>query len=178
MNKLAYRYAQALYELSTSEKCEDQLLKELKMIQTLYEENPGLNPLLAQSQVSKDEKKKLLDELFGWAHPYILNTLKLLVDKQRTQITVDCCKAYRDLYNDAHNIIQGIAFTTIPLSDSELQTLEKELSDKEHKTIQLVNRLDPTLVKGIKIRYGDKILDASLKARIEGLRNCLIEGRS
>ncbi len=178
MTKLASRYAQALYELSVSEKCEEQLLKELKTIQSLFEENPGLTPLLAQSQVTKDQKKKLLDEIFGWAHPYILNTLKLLVDKQRTQITVDCCKTYRELYNDAHNIIQGIAYTTIPLSDSELLALEKELSDKEAKTIQLVNRLDPTLVKGIKIRYGDKILDASLKARIEGLRNSLIEGRS
>ncbi len=178
MSKLASRYAQALYDLSVSDKFEEQCLTELKTIKDLFEDNPGLDALLAQSQISKDEKKKLLDEVFGWAHPYILNTLKLLVDKQRTQITVDLCKTYREFYNEAHNIIQGVAYTTIPLSDDELHALEKDISDKESKTIELINRLDPTLVKGIKIRYGDKVLDASLKARVQGLRDSLIEGRS
>lgn len=178
MNKLASRYAQALYDLSVEKKLEEKCLNELKTIKDLFEENPDLVPLLAQTQISKDEKKKLLDEVFGWAHPYILNTLKLLVDKQRTQIVVDLCKTYREFYNSAHNIVQGVAYTTIPLSADELHTLEKDLSLKESKTIELVNRIDPTLVKGIKIRYGDKVLDASLKARIQGLRDSLIEGRS
>lgn len=178
MNKLASRYAHALYDLSEQEKLEEQHVKELKMIQSLFVENPGLNALLAQSQISKIEKKKLIDELFGWAQLYIVNTLKLLVDKQRTQITLDVCKAYRELYNEKHNIIQGIAYTTIALSESELNALEKEISAKESKQVELINRIDPTLIKGIKIRYGDKILDASLKARIENLRSSLIEGRS
>lgn len=178
MSKLASRYAQALYDLSVEEKCEEICLKELKTIKDLFEENPGLNALLAQSQISKDEKKNLIEEVFSWAHPYILNTLKLLVDKQRTQIIEDLCKTYREFYNEAHNIVQGVAYTTIPLSDDELHALEKDLSLKENKTIELINRLDPTLVKGIKIRYGDKVLDASLKARLQGLRDSLIEGRA
>lgn len=178
MNKLASRYANALFDLATEEKIDEVLLKEIKIIQDLFEKNPGLIPLFAQSQISKEAKKELIDQAFGWAHPYVVNTLKLLIDKHRALIVIDFCKGFRNLYNESHNIIQGIAYTVFALSDEELRALENDISEKEKCSIELVNRIDPTLLKGIKIRYGDKVIDASLKARIEALRDNLIEGRS
>ncbi len=52
------------------------------------------------------------------------------------------------------------------------------LSDREKQKVSLVNRIDPTLISGVKIRFEDKVIDGSMKARIENMRAVLREGRS
>jgi F-type H+-transporting ATPase subunit delta len=178
MEKLATRYAIALYDLSLEEKVEELILKDIKNIQSIFELENDLSKILKLSQISKEDKKAILADLFSFSHPYVLNTLKLMVDKHRASHILEMCKSYRSLYAQKHNIIEGIAYTAIKLSDEELRNIELELSEKEQQTIVLINRVDPKLIKGIKIRFADKVIDASLQARIENLRQVLREERA
>lgn len=178
MDKLATRYAIALYDLAIEEKIEDTLLAQLKQVQTVFENEDDFLKVLNQSQISKEDKKRLMDEVFSFVHPYGLNTLKLMVDKTRVSHILEMCRSFRSLYAQQHNIVEGIAYTAIKLSDAELRQIEHELSETEKQTIVLINRVDPKLIKGIKIRFGDKVIDASLQARIENLRQVLREERA
>lgn len=178
MDKLATRYAIALYELTFEDKIEALVLNQLRDIQSVFENEQELGKVLTLTQISKEDKKALLVDIFRFSHPYVLNTLKLMIDKQRASHILEMCKSYRGLYAQKHNIIEGIAYTAVKLSEEELRSIEKELSEKEEQTIVLSNRIDPKLIKGIKIRFGDKVIDASLQARIENLRQVLREERA
>lgn len=178
MDKLATRYAIALYELSSEEKIEETVLNQLKQVQMIFENETDFTKVLTQNQISKEEKKVLLEEIFSFTHPYVLNTLKLMLDKKRASHILEMCKSYRSLYAQKHKIIEGIAYTALKLSDQELRQIERELSEHENQAIVLTNRIDPKLIKGIKIRFGDKVIDASLQARIENLRQVLREERA
>ena len=65
-----------------------------------------------------------------------------------------------------------------PLTKEEIKELESSLSLKQKQTVSIINRIDPTLISGIKIRFDDKVIDGSMKSRIENLRSVLREGRS
>ena len=59
-----------------------------------------------------------------------------------------------------------------------IKELEDSLSLKQKQTVSIINRIDPTLISGIKIRFEDKVIDGSMKSRIQNLRSVLREGRS
>lgn len=178
MEKVASKYAGALFELALDHSIDELLLQQVKEVQSVLEDQPAFVDLLNKTQIAKDEKKSLVLEVFHKVHPYLQNSLLLLVDRHRALLIPSFLQAYRHHYNTHHQIIEGIAYTVTPLPKSDLLALEKELSDLENQKVELINRLDPRLIKGIKIRFGDKILDASMKTRIENLRSTLKEGRS
>jgi len=178
MEKIAAKYAAALFEIALEQKIEQRLLSETKQLEEQLSAQPAFLKLLSQSQINSNEKKAMLVEVFPSFHPYLLNLLQLLVDKRRGLLMVDVMKEYRHLHNRHFHIIEAVAYTVIALTKDEIEEIEKTLSLKEGASVTLTNRLDASLISGIKIRFEDKVIDASMKTRIKDLREHLIEGRS
>lgn len=178
MEKIAAKYAAALFEIALEQKIEERLLVETRQLEEQLRAQPAFLKLLSQSQISAAEKKSMLVEVFPSFHPFLLNLLQLLVDKRRSILMVEVMKEYRHLYNKNFNIIEAIAYTVIALTQDEIKEIEETLSLKEGAKVMLTNRLDSSLISGIKIRFEDKVIDASMKTRIKDLREHLIEGRS
>lgn len=178
MDKIASRYALALFELSEDQRIEAALLTQVKQLVKVFEEQPGFIQLLDKTQIPKAEKKQILKDVMLDIHPLLINTLSLLVDKQRSRLIPSVLVEYKHLYNQKYSILEAVAYTVTPLSEEDLKALQTVLSEKEHRTVELTNRLDPRLIKGIKIRYEDKVIDASMKTRIENLRDMLMEERA
>jgi F-type H+-transporting ATPase subunit delta len=179
MKIIASRYASALFELAQEEKKEALFRDQIKFVLQSLEAHPELLNLMNKTQVSKDEKRKLLDQLYApYVDAYILQIMKLTVDKQRQRILPYVFRAYLRLHNEHFNIIEAIAYSVDPLTPDEILALEQDLSEKEQQTVTISNRLDKSLVSGIKLSYGDKIIDGSMKGRLEQLRTTLLKERS
>jgi F-type H+-transporting ATPase subunit delta len=102
----------------------------------------------------------------------------LLIDKNRAMVLDHFVEEYLHLHNQHSNIVEAIAYSVTPLTKEEIKELESSLSLKQNQTVSIINRIDPTLISGIKIRFDDKVIDGSMKSRIENLRSVLREGRS
>ncbi len=179
MKIIASRYASALFELAQEEKKESLFKDQIKFVLQSLEAHPELINLLNKTQISKQEKRNILEQLYGPSvDAYILQIMKLSIDKQRQRILPYVFRAYLRLHNEHFNIIEAIAYTVDPLTPDEILALEKDLSDKEQQTVTITNRLDKSLVSGIKLSYGDKIIDGSMRGRIEQLRTTLLKERS
>lgn len=179
MNLVAERYASALFELAREEGKDHRFKEETQFVAQTLKAHPELTHLLSRSQLSKDEKRRILDDIFkDRLDPYVLHVLKLMSDKHRQRLYGAMAQAYIRLYNQHYNILEAIVYSVKPLSEAEHQALQAELSAKEHKTVHLENRLDPTLLSGIKLSYGDKIVDGSMRARLLNLRTNLLKERS
>lgn len=179
MKIIASRYASALFELAQEEKKESLFKDQIKFVLQSLEAHPELINLLNKTQISKQEKRNILEQLYGsYVDAYILQIMKLSIDKQRQRILPYVFRAYLRLHNEHFNIIEAIAYTVDPLTPDEILALEKDLSDKEQQTVTITNRLDKSLVSGIKLSYGDKIIDGSMRGRIEQLRTTLLKERS
>lgn len=179
MKKVASKYAVAVFELAQEQKLEEQFYREMHQIDAILTTHPEIIQLLNKTQFTKQQKKDLIKDIFGEVvHPFLLNTFYLLVDKNRSLILPHLTKEYRHIHNQSFKILEAVAYSVSPLSDKELSELEENLSDREKQKVSLVNRIDPTLISGIKIRFEDKVIDGSMKARIENMRAVLREGRS
>ena len=177
MGKAAAIYAEALYGLAEEVKKESDWKEQLEALNTLWRETPEILRFFARTQVSKQDKKTVLKESLGAnVDTTIVNTLCLLVDKDRMALFPDMIEEYRHHYNRIHNIAEGIVYSVYPLDKTQLQNLNRDFSERRKQTVELTNRIDPTLISGIKVSLENTIIDGSMKARIANLKTELVKG--
>ena len=167
MSQVGTVYAQALYALTKEEACSEAVLKELTALNESFEKEPKFVQLLSAPNLSKEERCGILDESFrGKVHPYVLNFLKILTEKGYMRRFSDCCKAFRQLYNEDHGILEVFAYTAIALSDDQKQRLSQKLQAVTGKTIDLCNRVDPSCLGGVRLDYDGKRVDDTVEHRL------------
>lgn len=174
MSEAAGVYGQGLYALAKEESLEDAILQELTTLQTAFAEQPEFLKLLASSNVSKQERIDIIDSSFrGKTQPYVLNFLKLLTEKGYIARFADCCKAYRAQYNEDKGILQVQAVSALPLSDSQKTQLTDKLAAITGKKIDLVCKVDPSVLGGIRLNYGGIQVDGTVQSRLQAMEKRL-----
>ena len=179
MDKIASRYAEALVAIAQDEKRLDVFKAQAKALYNVFRENPDYVGLFSKPQLSIAEKHELLDSVLGQRiDPYWLNLLKLLVDKRRGHLMEAVTLDFIHLANAASGIEEGTVYSVYPLAEADLTALEASYSAQRKTQVELLNRLDPTLISGIRIRFNESVIDLSLSAQLDALRDTLREGRS
>ena len=170
MSQVGSVYGQALYALTKEETCSEAVLNELSALNESFEKEPKFLRLLSAPNLSKEERCGILDESFrDKVHPYILNFLKILTEKGYIRQFSDCCKAFRQLYNEDHGILEVFAYTAIALSDDQKQRLSQKLHAVTGKTIDLINRVDPSCLGGVRLDYDGKRVDDTVEHRLSSI---------
>ena len=174
MTQVGTTYAEALYVLAKDEGLEDVILEELTALGAGFEEEPAFARLLSAPNLSKEERCGILDKSFrGKVQPYVLNFLKILTEKGYARHFTDCCKAYRDLYNQHHGILPVTAVTALALTEDQSARLARKLSAITGKTVDLHNRVDPAVLGGVRLDYDGKRVDGTVESRLKAVDKLL-----
>ena len=99
--------------------------------------------------------------------------MKILTEKGYMRHFADCCKAYRQSYNQDHGILEVTAVTALALNADQAQRLTEKLAKVTGKTVDLQNRVDPACLGGIRLDYDGKRLDDTVSHRLESVRSML-----
>ena len=167
MSQVGTVYAQALYALTKEEHCSEAVLQELAVLNKSFGEEPKFVQLLSAPNLSKQERCDILDRSFrGKVQPYVLNFLKILTEKGYIRRFSDCCKAFRQLYNEDHGILEVFAYTAIPLNEDQKARLTQKLQAVTGKNIDLINRIDPGCLGGVRLDYDGKRVDDTVAHRL------------
>ena len=167
MSQVGTVYAQALYSLTKDEACSEIVLQELTVLKESFEQEPDFPRLLSAPNLSKEERCQILDSSFREkVHPYVLNFLKILTEKGYMRHFSDCCKAFRQFYNEDHGILEVFAYTAIPLTEDQKERLSQKLQAVTGKTIDLINRVDPGCLGGVRLDYDGKRVDDTVAHRL------------
>lgn len=174
MTEVGSVYGEALYDLALSEGLSEAILKELTVLSQSFAVEPDFIRLLGTPSLSKQERCQILDDSFrGKVHSYVLNFLKILTEKGYMRHFGDCCDAYRTIYNRDNGILVVTAVTAVALSDSQQLRLNERLAAITGKKIELVNRIDPNCLGGIRLDYDGKRLDDTVEHRLSTIRSVL-----
>jgi len=177
MDKTSAIYANAFFDVAQSVKQEVEWRDQLESLAAAWRDTPEILRFFARTQISKTEKKEVLRaSLGGSIDPTLLNALCLLVDKDRMGTFMEIVADYRHLYNAKNNIAEGLVYSVRPLNVNELESLDREFSQRINKTVRFTNKTDPTLISGIKIQLENKVMDGSMKYRISQLKTELVKG--
>ena len=168
-------YGQAIYDLAISEGLGKTILDQLNVLEhSITVEEPGFLKLLSAPTLSKQERCQILDQSFrGKVHPYVLNFLKILTEKGYIRHFSHCVQAYRESWYRDNDILLVEAVTAVPLTMEQLKKLTRKMISLTGKTIELRNRLDPTVIGGIRLDYDGKRLDDTVSHRLEAVRTML-----
>ena len=179
MDKVSSRYAEALMEIAAMTYSYDAYKQQAKVIRQAFKDNPEFGSLFQKTKLSDEEKKALIQSVFGKKiDPMIINLMYLLVDKRRMMLVAEIMDEYIHMANHKLAIEEGIVYSIRQLPESDMKDLERELSLKHHVSVELTNKIDINLISGLKIKFKESVIDASLSAKLEGLRETLREGRS
>lgn len=176
MESVASSYGLALFQLAK----EDQQLKEYKNDLDFISQSLTVDYLkfFNQKMISEEERISLLEKCFKEnVQPMVLNFLKLLVVKGRMTSLFEIIKEYKVLYNDALGIVEGFVYSTVTLDKNQIDEIETAVSKKEDKTVVLENKIDESLIGGIKVVVGDHVYDGSIKNKIASLQSELLKGK-
>ena len=177
MTGIGENYAQALYSLAKEENATEEILRQLKHLGSAFSETPEFVRLLAAPNLTKDQRVAVIDDSFrGKVHPYVLNFLKLLTEKGHIRAFSDCVKAYTKQYNADHGIVSVQAVAAVALTEDQQKKLQHKLEDVTGKQIELICRVDPGCIGGVRLDYDGKRIDGTVKSRLDAMKQ-LLESR-
>lgn len=175
---VAKRYAVAFYELAIEENMLDTWYGELNAIVESFYGEKDFMTILNSPRLNRQEKKNLVDKVLeGKASGAVDNLLKLLIDRDRFRILDEVFEELEKLYLNEKNIVHAEVYSVMNLGEARLEELKKILEVKLEKHIVIENKIDASLIGGIMLKIGDKIIDGSIKRRLELLKDDLLTAK-
>ncbi|WP_148411813.1 ATP synthase F1 subunit delta [Murimonas intestini] len=172
MAKLASKiYGDALFELAVEEGRVDSLWEEVRAVRKAMSENRGLTALMEHPNVVKEEKLKLLEDIFrGRVSDDMTGFLLVVETKGRYGELPGIFDYFENKVKEYKNI--GVVYITSParLSGEWKKKIEaKILVTTKYETLEAHYRVDESLMGGLIIRLGDRVVDSSVKHKLEQL---------
>jgi F-type H+-transporting ATPase subunit delta len=173
---VARRYARAVLDLGVELGQLDAIVDEMSAFAEAWEASPELRNALENPLVAHDAKKAVVNELAGrlGASPTTRHTLLLLVDRRRAKALPHVAQALREFADARKGLLRAEVSTAAPLSETYYARLQAQLEAMTGKRVVVDRRTDPTLIAGVVTRIGDRILDGSLRTRLQSLREALM----
>ena len=167
-------YAQALYQLTLQTGETETVKKELSFVSEVLVSNREFYFLLRNPKLGKKEKKELTSELFGGKISVTtMHFIMVLFDKRRIEYLPGIAKQFCKMVNEGNNMAEGLLVTAIHLGEEQLAQIQEEISKLMRKKICLKNKVDPSIIGGMKIYVEDQVLDASVKNRLKIIRDSI-----
>jgi len=168
------RYASALFEVAFEIDQYELVKDELSFILNCLKDEPSLRQLLESPLISSNEKKEILSSIFKEnISTETFNFLCVVVDKGRESYIESIIEEYKILADSAKNKIDAVAITAVPMDKQDLLKLQVNLSMSSGKNIQLQNQVDPTVIGGVLVKIGDKVIDGTVKSRLANMQEQL-----
>jgi F-type H+-transporting ATPase subunit delta len=167
--KVAEAYAEALFQLASENDCLDETYCDLSSVSDIFDENPGFIDLLSSPTLSKEEKLSVLNKTFKDDGSILFDFLCLLTERNRIRCISQIKNDFRNFYNQKNGIEEVTVTSSIPLSEDERCRLIVKLQNKLSKRIKLTEKVDKSLIGGVRLKYGDTLIDNSVASRIENI---------
>ena len=175
---IARRYAAAFFESAQKSGTINESQTDMMMVAQTLIASPKLVALLRQPLVTEKRKKEALKEAVGAnIRPQTLGFLSLLVDKRRIDMLADVEREFTQRVRASNNVALATATSAVPLSPSEMKSLQTSLEARTGKSIELETSIDASLIGGVLVRIGDTVFDGSVRGNLERLREQLLAAR-
>lgn len=174
MTQIGTVYAQALYDLVKDEGGCLPVLEQMKALEDSFRAEPDFLRLLSTPNLSKEERCAVVDNSFREKlHPYLLNFLKILTEKGYIRYFFDCTLAYRQIYNQDNGILEVTAVTAVAMSADQMERLKEKLVKQTGKKVELICRVDPACLGGVRLDYDGKRVDDTVANRLSSMADLL-----
>ena len=166
----ARRYARAIFELAQSEGQVDAWTRRLEQVREVLSD-PEVARVLTNPTIATADRMALVSDLFDGGEA--TNLAKLLIESDRVRDVEAIAEGFEHLADEAGGRVRATVTTAVELTSKDRARVAEELSSRLGKKVQLDVLVDPGILGGMKLQYGDRLVDASVATRLQQLRRRL-----
>ena len=170
MLEIAQNYASALLSIAIDENKVVAYQKEVKELSKIIKDNPDFLLLLDSRFLTVSERKEKVSEILVNFSTDVINFIKIIVEHNRVNYLEDILQAFNTLCNESRDIVEGLVYTAFPLEEETLLKIKKKISQIENREVDLITRIDPSLIGGVKVVINSHVYDGSIKNQIEKMQ--------
>jgi F-type H+-transporting ATPase subunit delta len=163
------RYAQAIFDLALENNQVEPWGEDLAVVAEAFQD-ADFAALMKHADMAAADKLAATASVLAAVNPMVRNLVDLLVTKNSVDSIAGIYSSYTELL-DSHLGRQRVEVTTaVPLEDAESARISSFVSELVRREVVLTTKVDESILGGLVIQIGDRLLDGSTKARLDGLR--------
>lgn len=171
------RYASALYDLASEQKSQAAVEADLVRFQALLDGSPDLRRMVRSPVLGQGEQVKALGAILDKAG--IAGTagsfLRLLAKNRRLFAVEDMIRSYRAIAARGRGEETADVTSAVPLTDAQTTELKTTLKSSVGRTIQLITKVDPSILGGLVVKIGSRMIDSSIRTKLNSLKTRMKE---
>tara|TARA_B100001093_G_C26821755_1_gene1012180 strand:- start:761 stop:1360 length:600 start_codon:yes stop_codon:yes gene_type:complete len=169
---ISERYSSALYELASDKKCVDDILDDFKKIEYVFKESSELKKVIKSPLVNSEEKLNILLKIFSQTTMNQLTTtfLKVLDNNKRIPNLLTTILQFKKINSEKRGDISADITSANELSDEEKNNITNQLKNSLGQKLSLNFDVDKTIIGGLIVKVGSKMIDTSIANKINKLR--------
>jgi F-type H+-transporting ATPase subunit delta len=174
---VAGRYATALFEIAKETKTLDQVEADIRAVEAAMAESPELREMLSSPVFSREDQARAIGALaarmgLGAA---VANTLGLMAQNRRLFVVPALIAQMKGLIAADRGEITAEVTTARPLTDAQTDALAQTLKASVGKDVRLDVTVDESLIGGLVVKVGSRMIDTSIRAKLANLQNVMKE---
>jgi F-type H+-transporting ATPase subunit delta len=163
-------YAEALLEAARENGALDAVRTEFDDLAAAVEESEELRDFLRNPQIESQTKRSVLESLLEGGDPRFVNFVRLLVDKGRIDEVDEVHDEWERLLAREARVLELELTTAIELSDADANAIVEQIEQASGRRVVATRTIDPGIIGGIVVQAGSQLLDASVRGRLNQLR--------
>jgi F-type H+-transporting ATPase subunit delta len=176
---VAITFVNALADVALKRGQFEQIEKDLDLVSDVITRHDSLKKVLFHPTIPRDEKKKVIMDVFGeLVSDLTKNFLYLLVDRRREKILEFIPDVYKTATDEKKGIIKVRVQTVIPLTEDRLSNFKKQLDKITGKTAEIEIIHNPDILGGMIVHIGNRLIDGSVASRLKNLKTKLLAIRT
>lgn len=169
------RYAEALFEVAERSGSVDAWHDEVQRAADVLGAEE-VAPLLENPGLPYARRQELVERALAGVSPGVRNLALLLLQRGRLDALPRVAREFHRLVNARAGISEGTVTSAAPLQPAESDALRRRLEEMTGGRVELSYQVDPALLGGVVVRLGDRLIDGSVRGRLERLRSRLTAG--
>jgi F-type H+-transporting ATPase subunit delta len=176
-NKVAARYAKALFESVVESGDLEAVSKDLEAVNEIIQQLPSLLSFMENPGVPEADKLQLIEKQFAQSvNPWVSRTLKLLVENGRFGVFPQLMQWFTEYLHQRENTTRAEVVTAVELEAELKKRIQKTLeSTLGFNRVEIQNKVDPGILGGVIIKVQDRVIDGSYVGRLEEMRKQLVK---
>ena len=164
-------YGDALFAVAMEEDRLDEFFETAKDLSDILRTNEEFGKLMNHPKIVKEEKIKIVEEVFGYKVPgEILGLMKLMVTKGRASEMLSVFDYFVNLVKEEKKIGKADVTTAIALNENQRKHVEEKLLETtDYQSFEMQYHVDASIIGGMVIRIGDRVVDSSVKTKLQDL---------
>jgi F-type H+-transporting ATPase subunit delta len=176
LSTAARRYAEAAFEIALRDGTVDTWRRELDVAATVLAD-PGLADVIGNPSIPTTVREEAVRQGLGKGlSAPVLNLILFMIRRGRVDDLGRVAADFGSLVDLRNGIVHATASSALPLDTAELKKLTAKLEQMTGGTVELTVEIDPSLLGGLVVRVGDRLIDGSVRGRLERLRTQVVSG--